>query len=136
MPSPVDLLDPGIELGFPALQADSLPTDLLSLHSRDKASFKLCCKTINEIVVYFPQQGKCTQSLVRYSHSKSSGAISSLEEGTAPHSSIPAWRTLWAGEPGRLHSLGSQRVRHNLATIHTQWPHNYVFLDTHNIQQD
>ena len=28
IPSPVDLLDPGIELGSPALQADSLPTEL------------------------------------------------------------------------------------------------------------
>ena len=27
-PSPGDLLDPGIEPGFPALQADSLPTKL------------------------------------------------------------------------------------------------------------
>ena len=27
-PSPVDLPDPGIELGFPALQVDSLPTEL------------------------------------------------------------------------------------------------------------
>ena len=28
-PSPADLPDPGIELGSPALQADSLPTKLL-----------------------------------------------------------------------------------------------------------
>ena len=28
IPSPVDLPDPGIKLGFPALQADSLPTEL------------------------------------------------------------------------------------------------------------
>ena len=28
MPSPADLLNPGIELGSPALQADSLPTEL------------------------------------------------------------------------------------------------------------
>ena len=28
-PSPSDLPDPGIELGSPALQADSLPTELL-----------------------------------------------------------------------------------------------------------
>ena len=28
IPSPVDLLDPGIEPGPPALQADSLPTEL------------------------------------------------------------------------------------------------------------
>ena len=28
IPSPADLPDPGIELGSPALQADSLPTEL------------------------------------------------------------------------------------------------------------
>ena len=28
IPSPVDLLNPGIELGSPALQVDSLPTEL------------------------------------------------------------------------------------------------------------
>ena len=28
------------------------------------------------------------------------------------------WRTPWAGEPGRLQSMVSQRVRHNLATTH------------------
>ena len=29
---------------------------------------------------------------------------------------ILAWRILWAEEPGGLQSMGSQRVRHNLAT--------------------
>ena len=37
-----------------------------------------------------------------------------LEEGIATHSSILAWRIPWTEEPGGLHSLGSQRVRHNL----------------------
>ena len=32
----------------------------------------------------------------------------------ATHSSILAWEISWAEEPGRLHSRGSQRVRHNL----------------------
>ena len=35
------------------------------------------------------------------------------EEGTATHSSILAWRISWTDEPGRLQSIGSQRVRHN-----------------------
>ena len=30
-----------------------------------------------------------------------------------PHSSIFAWRIPWTKEPGRLQSMGSQRVRHN-----------------------
>ena len=36
-----------------------------------------------------------------------------LEEGTATHSSILAWRISWTEEPGRLQSMGSQRVGHN-----------------------
>ena len=33
-----------------------------------------------------------------------------LEKGMATHSSILAWRISWAEEPGRLQSMGSQRV--------------------------
>ena len=29
-----------------------------------------------------------------------------LEEGTAPHSSILAWRILWTEEPGRPEPMG------------------------------
>ena len=37
----------------------------------------------------------------------------SLEEGTATHSSILAWRIPWTEEPGGLPSTGLQRVRHD-----------------------
>ena len=36
-----------------------------------------------------------------------------LEKETAIHSSILAWRIPWTEEPGRLQSMGSQRVRHD-----------------------
>ena len=36
-----------------------------------------------------------------------------LEKGMATHSSILAWRAPWTEEPGRLQSIGSQRVRYN-----------------------
>ena len=36
-----------------------------------------------------------------------------LEEGMATNSSTLSWRTPWTEEPGRLLSMGSQRVRHN-----------------------
>ena len=45
-----------------------------------------------------------------------------LEKGTATHSSILAWRIPWTEEPGRLQSMGSQRIGHdwsNLACTHT-----------------
>ena len=33
-----------------------------------------------------------------------------LEKGTATHSSILAWKIPWTEEPGRLQSMGLQRV--------------------------
>ena len=36
-----------------------------------------------------------------------------LEEGIATYSSILAWRIPWKEEPGRLQSLGLQRVRYD-----------------------
>ena len=36
-----------------------------------------------------------------------------LEEGMATHSSILDWSISWTEEPGRLQSMGSQRVGHD-----------------------
>ena len=36
-----------------------------------------------------------------------------LEEGTATHSRILAWRIPWTEEPGGLQSIGSHRVGHD-----------------------
>ena len=41
---------------------------------------------------------------------RSLGREDPLEEGTATHSSILAWRSPWAEQPGELQSMGSQRV--------------------------
>ena len=41
----------------------------------------------------------------------------SLEKETATHASILAWRIPWTEEPGRLQSMGSQRVGHDWATF-------------------
>ena len=38
----------------------------------------------------------------------------------ATHSSILAWDIPWTEEPGRLWSIGLQRVEHNLATKQQQ----------------
>ena len=37
-----------------------------------------------------------------------------LEEGLTTHSSVLAWRIPWTEEPGKLQSMGSQRVGHDL----------------------
>ena len=36
-----------------------------------------------------------------------------LEKEMAAHSSTLAWKIPWIEEPGRLQSMGSQRVRHD-----------------------
>ena len=36
-----------------------------------------------------------------------------LQEGMATHSSILVWSIPWTEEPGRLQSLGLQKVRHD-----------------------
>ena len=44
---------------------------------------------------------------------RSPGQEDPLGEGIATHSSILAWRIPRTEEPGRLQSMGSQRVGHN-----------------------
>ena len=46
----------------------------------------------------------------------------------ATHSSILAWRVPWTEEPGRLQSMGSQRVGHDLATNTTQPKQNLTIF--------
>ena len=46
----------------------------------------------------------------------SRGQEDPLEKGMASHSNILAWRISWTEEPGRLQSMGSQRVKQNWAT--------------------
>ena len=41
------------------------------------------------------------------------------EKAMAPHSSTLAWKIPWMEEPGRLQSMGSQRV-HGVANSWTQ----------------
>ena len=43
-----------------------------------------------------------------------------LKEEMATHFSILAWRIPWTEEPGELQSMGSQRVRHDWALMHTR----------------
>ena len=44
-----------------------------------------------------------------------------LEKEMETHSSTLAWRVPWREEPGRLQSMGSQRVGHDWATELTEW---------------
>ena len=55
---------------------------------------------------------------IRKSWVQSLGWEDPLEEGMATHSSILAWRIPWTEEPGRLQSMGLQRVKHKSVTKH------------------
>jgi len=44
---------------------------------------------------------------------QSLGQEDPLEKEMATHSSILAWKIPWREEPGRLQSMGSQRVGHD-----------------------
>jgi len=50
---------------------------------------------------------------------QSRGGEDPLEESTAMHSSILAWRIPWAEEPWGLQSRGSQSVGTTAARMHT-----------------
>ena len=43
------------------------------------------------------------------------GSEKRAEKAMAPHSSTLAWKIPWMEEPGRLQSMGSHRVGHDLA---------------------
>ena len=44
---------------------------------------------------------------------RSLGPECPMEEETATHSSILAWKISWTEEPGQLQTIGSQRVGHD-----------------------
>ena len=50
-----------------------------------------------------------------------------LEKEMTAHSSILAWGTPWTGEPGRLQSMGLQRVSHETE----QLTHTHIHTHTH-----
>ena len=52
-------------------------------------------------------------STMRETQVRSLGREDPLEEEMAIHSSIIAWKIPWTEEPGRLQSMGSQRVGHD-----------------------
>ena len=54
---------------------------------------------------------------VRETRVQSLGQEDPLEKEMATHSSTLAWKIPWTEEPGRLKSMGSQRVGHDWATL-------------------
>ena len=61
------------------------------------------------------QRVKCLPA-VRETWVLSLGWEDPLEKEMATHSIILAWKIPWTGKPGRLQSMGSQRVEHDRVT--------------------
>ena len=55
---------------------------------------------------------------MRETRVRSLGGEDPLEKEMAIHSSTIAWKIPWTEEPGRVQSMGSQRVGHDCATNH------------------
>ena len=58
------------------------------------------------------QTVKCL-SAIQETWVRSLGREDPLEKEMAPHSSTLAWKIPWTEEPGRLQSMGSQRIGHD-----------------------
>ena len=52
-------------------------------------------------------------SRMRETRARALGWEDPLEKEMAIHSSTIAWKIPWTEEPGRLQSMGSQRIGHN-----------------------
>ena len=82
---------------------------------------KICQQLFLMIVIHpwkkelLTQPVKCL-SAMQETRVQSLGREDPLEKAMAIHSSTIAWRIPWTEEPGRLQSMGSQRVGHNWVT--------------------
>ena len=89
----------------------------------DLGSIPQLRKSAGEGIGYSPQYswasllGQLVKNLpaMRETWVQSLGWEDPLEKGMTTHSSILAWRIPWTEEPGRLQSMGSQRVGHDRA---------------------
>ena len=110
--SPEELPNPGTEPWFPALQADSL---LFELQGSPGPVVKNLPANVGDtgLVQEDSAYRKANLPAMNKTCVLSLGQEDPLEKGMATHLSIPAWRIPWIEEPGRLQSMGSQRVGHD-----------------------
>ena len=76
--------------------------------------WKICLRTCLSLLVSFPGGSVVKNPPANAGDAGLIPALGrSLEEEMAIHSSILAWTIPWTEEPGRLQSMGLQRVRHD-----------------------
>ena len=75
-------------------------------------SFKILCTETSSRTSLVDQMVKHLPTM-RETQVRSLGWEDPLEKEMATHSSTVAWKISWTEEPGRLKSMGSQRVGHD-----------------------
>ena len=98
-PSPRDLPNPGIELGCPALQVDSLLSEAPEKPSLNLVIFR---SPYSDIWASLVAQRLKRLPAMRETWVRSLGWEDLVEKEMATHSSILAWRIPWVEEPGGL----------------------------------
>ena len=100
-------------LSTPTLQALSLPRSIswyLFLLTQPTCVTTSLLPSATKILLYFSYACQSVSPL------RIRTILFLLEKELATHCSILAWRIPWTEEPGRLESMGSQRVGHNWVT--------------------
>ena len=88
-----------------------------SIHSASSGEFSLFFKWLSSIPRHFSIHSSVDEHLVCFrTLAVVNRAAMNIGEGNVLHSSTLAWKIPWREEPGRLQSMGSQRVGHNGAT--------------------
>ena len=105
-PSPGDLPNPGIKPRSPAWQADSLPLSHLG------RSFCLYLLPLLAFSTSLVAQSVKNLPAMQETWVWSPGWEDPLEKEMATRSSMLAPRLSWTEEPGKLQSMGSQKVGH------------------------
>ena len=67
-----------------------------------------------QLIHWTSQEAQMVKSPLVETRVQSLGQEDPLEKEMATHSSILAWRVPWTEEPGRLQSIGLQRIRHGV----------------------
>ena len=101
------------------------PGGLLSLGSQSRTWLKWLSISISNDTYGFPSGSAvknlpAVQEMQQEPWVQSLGQKDPLEKEMATHSSILAWEVSWTETPGWLQSMGSQRLRYDLATKQ-QW---------------
>ena len=91
-------------VGRPFSRGSSRPRDWIRISYISRQVLSLVAQTVKRL------------STMQETRVRSLGWEDPLEKEMAIHSSILAWKIPWTEEPGRLQSMGSQRVEHDWAT--------------------